>query len=117
MRPGIVLPVVPALRTLLECFVVPFLVFFDGPLETDVSPNLIAELITLQQQQQTRHATIPVAERMNTQEIKIHRRHRDRGMNHTFINALVPGLDQGSHRGAGLSRGNGAKPDAHAPVR
>ena len=46
---AVVPPLVPALGTLLQRFVIPILILLDQALQADVAPDFITQLIALQQ--------------------------------------------------------------------
>lgn len=68
--PGIVLPVVPAQGSYLECLVVPLLILLDEPLQADVTARFEAQKAGLEQEKQSRHPAIPVAKGMDAEEIE-----------------------------------------------
>ena len=47
IRPGIVLPLVPVARTLLQGFIIALFVLFHEALDADVATYLITEMVTL----------------------------------------------------------------------
>ena len=46
--PGIMFPVMPAVRALLQRFVIAVFVLLDKPLKADIAPHLITKMVTLQ---------------------------------------------------------------------
>jgi len=78
---------------LFERFVVPVFVLLNHTLKTNKTANLVPQVIALQEQQESRYATVAVAERMNTQEIKIHRCHSYYRMYVAFIKTVTPRVD------------------------
>jgi hypothetical protein len=69
-----VTPLVPSFRAEFQGFVIPMQVLLDEPLEADVAPNLVSQVIVLEKKQQASYATVSVPERMDTEEIQAERR-------------------------------------------
>ena len=101
VRPRVVLTLVPALRAHLQRFVVTHLVLLDQAFETDVVPNLETKLVTLQQPDQARDATIAVAKGMNAQKVEVKRGQRNQWRNPAFREAVLPERLQLCHRVGG----------------
>ena len=55
----------PTDRTLFESFVISFFVFFDEPLDADVTPDIVSKLIALEKKQKARNPAISITERGN----------------------------------------------------
>ena len=79
--PWVVFALVPALRALFEDFIVTFLVLFDKPFEADVAAHFQSAMVTGKQEQQTRSASVAVAEGVDAEEIEIQRGGKDERMN------------------------------------
>lgn len=96
--PWIVQSFVPALRTLLEHFVVALPVFLDQALQADIAADLQAAMVTAEQKQQARDPAIAITKRMNAQKIQIERRNEDQRRNPSLDEAALPELNHFRHR-------------------
>jgi hypothetical protein len=61
--------------------VCPIFVLLDQPLQADVTPDLVAQVVALEQEEQSGHPPVAVAERVDTEKIEIERRHENQGVN------------------------------------
>src|SRR3990172_1528933 len=111
------LTLMPPLRAMLQRLVIAILVFLDQTLKADVTPHLIAQLITLKQKNQPRHASVAIAERVNTEKIQIKRRHRNQRMHPTIVETMLPIGNQPSHSWRSTSRRNRAETHPFASIR
>src|SRR5262245_56082498 len=101
----------PSVRTQLKRFVVAILVLFDEALQADVAADFKSQVITLEQEQQSRDAAIAVAERVDAEKIEVERAQRDERMYRPVCQDVAPPLNQFPHRGLGLRGADGTEPD------
>jgi hypothetical protein len=53
----------------------------DQPLQADVPPDLVTQVVALEQEKQPGHPSVTVSKWMNAQEVEIERGREDQGMN------------------------------------
>ena len=81
---------VPALRAYFQRLVITLFVLLDQPLETDVASDFVAEVITLQQEQEPRNPTVAVTKRMDAEKIQIKSRQREKWMHPALLQTTTP---------------------------
>ena len=69
--PWVMFALMPALGALLKRLVVPRFIVLNDALETDVAPDLDAEVVGGQEEQESGDAAITVTEGVNTQEVQV----------------------------------------------
>src|SRR5207247_1786341 len=98
-------------------FIVTFLVLFDKPFEADVAADFQSAMVAGKKEQQTRSASVAVAERVDAEEVKIQSGGKDERMNPFFANATLPQLDHLGHRRWRFFRADSLETNATAAVR
>ena len=83
---------VPSLGDLFQSLVVAVLVFFDDPLQADVSADLKADMVALKEQRQPRDAAVAVPKRVNAKKIEVHARHGNDRVNLTLAEPVMLNL-------------------------
>jgi hypothetical protein len=66
-------------RTLLQGFVIALLILFDQTFQAEVTADLIAKLLALQEEQYLGNTTVSVAKRMDTEKVEVKRHYAIRG--------------------------------------
>jgi len=102
---------VPASGTAVEDFVVILFGLLDETFETDVAADFVAVLVKRQQCEQTRDATIAVAERMNAEKVEDQRGDGDERRNVVLIQRVTVEQAEFVHGGGGLLRRNAFETD------
>ena len=107
---------VPPLGTDLQSLVVALFILFDQPLQADIAPDFIAEMVGLQQEQQAGNPAVAVSEGMDAKEIEIEGRQGDQRMDPPFLQTEIPHFQQAAIASGVLAAGTVLKRTRSLPL-
>src|SRR5882724_9652158 len=107
----------PALRALLQDFVITFLVLFNQSFEAHVAAHFQSAMITGKKEEESGNPAVPVAEWMDAEEVEIERRGQYERMHPFLDQAALPKLDHFAHGFRGFFRCDRFEANSTAAIR